>query len=130
MAKTTSSRGKQKEKRQVAHGQAHIHATFNNTIVTVTDPQGAALCWASAGSVNFKGSRKGTPFAAQLAAEQCAKKALVHGMKSIDVYITGPGAGRETAVRSLHANGLNVKSIRDVTPVAHNGCRPPKKRRV
>jgi len=130
MARKTSTKSKAKEKRQVAHGQAHIHATFNNTIVTITDPQGAVLCWSSAGNVNFKGSRKGTPFAAQLAAESCAKKAAGHGMQSIDVFITGPGAGRETAVRSLHANGLSVKSIRDVTSVPHNGCRPPKKRRV
>lgn len=130
MARKTSSKGKTKDKRQVSHGQAHIHSTFNNTIVTITDPQGAVLCWSSAGNVNFKGSRKGTPFAAQLAAESCAKKAAKHGMRSIDVFITGPGAGRETAVRSLHANGLNVKSIRDVTTVPHNGCRPPKKRRV
>ncbi len=130
MARKISPKGKQKDKRQVAHGQAHIHSTFNNTIVTITDPQGAVLCWSSAGNVNFKGSRKGTPFAAQLAAESCAKKAAQHGMRSIDVFITGPGAGRETAVRSLHAHGLSVKSIRDVTTVPHNGCRPPKKRRV
>ncbi|HXH61334.1 MAG TPA: 30S ribosomal protein S11 [Fimbriimonadaceae bacterium] len=130
MARKSTTRGKQKEKRQVAHGQAHIHATFNNTIISICDAQGNVLCWSSAGHVNFKGSRKGTPFAAQLAAEDCAKKASAHGVSSIDVYITGPGAGRETAVRSLSANGLNVKSIRDVTPVPHNGCRPPKKRRV
>ena len=130
MAKKTAKKGKSKEKRQVAHGLAHIHATFNNTIVSITDPEGDVLCWSSSGRVNFKGSRKGTPFAAQLAAEDCARKASKHGMRSIDVYITGPGSGRETAIRSLHANGLSVKSIRDVTPVPHNGCRPPKKRRV
>lgn len=121
---------KQKEKRKVAHGHAYVHSTFNNTIVTVTDPQGNALCWASAGNVGFKGSRKGTPFAAQLAAESAAKKASEHSMESVDVFVSGPGAGRETAVRSLHATGLEVRSIRDVTPVPHNGCRPPKKRRV
>lgn len=123
-------KGKVKEKRQVAHGHAYIHSSFNNTIVTITDPQGNALCWASAGHVGFKGSRKGTPFAAQLSAEKAAGKAKAHGMGSVDVYVSGPGGGRETAIRSLNANGLDVKSIRDVTPVPHNGCRPPKKRRV
>jgi small subunit ribosomal protein S11 len=130
MARKAAPKGKVKEKRQVAHGQAHVHATFNNTIVSICDAQGNVLCWSSAGHVNFKGSRKGTPFAAQLAAEDCAKKAAGYGVKSVDVYITGPGAGRETAVRSLSANGLSVKTIRDTTPVPHNGCRPPKKRRV
>ncbi|MDI9634727.1 30S ribosomal protein S11 [Kamptonema cortianum] len=130
MARKKTTRGKAKDKRQVAHGQAYIHSTFNNTIVTITDAQGNTLCWASAGHVGFKGSRKGTPFAAQLAAESAAKKAGEHGMKSIDVFVSGPGAGRETSIRSLHANGLEVKSLRDVTPVPHNGCRPPKKRRV
>lgn len=130
MARKTTTRGKQKEKRQVAHGRAYVHATFNNTIVTITDPSGNVLCWASAGHVGFKGSRKGTPFAAQLSAESCCKKAKDHGMESVDVYVSGPGGGRETAIRSLNANGLEVKSIRDVTPLPHNGCRPPKKRRV
>ncbi len=130
MARKTTTRGKVKEKRQVAHGVAYIHSSFNNTIVTITDPQGNALCWASAGHVGFKGSRKGTPFAAQLAAESCAKKAANHGMGSVDVLVSGPGGGRETAIRSLNATGLDVKSIRDITPVPHNGCRPPKKRRV
>jgi small subunit ribosomal protein S11 len=130
MARKATPKGKVKDKRQVAHGQAHVHATFNNTIVSICDAQGNVLCWSSAGHVNFKGSRKGTPFAAQLAAEDCAKKASAYGLKSVDVYITGPGAGRETAVRSLSANGLSVKTIRDTTPVPHNGCRPPKKRRV
>jgi small subunit ribosomal protein S11 len=130
MARKQTTKGKAKDKRQVAHGQAHVHATFNNTIVSICDQQGNVLCWSSAGHVNFKGSRKGTPFAAQLAAEDCAKKASGFGLKSVDVYITGPGAGRETAVRSLSANGLSVKTICDVTPVPHNGCRPPKKRRV
>lgn len=123
-------KGKVKDKRQVAHGHAYIHSSFNNTIVTITDPQGNALCWASAGHVGFKGSRKGTPFAAQLSAEKAASKAKAHGMGSVDVYVSGPGGGRETAIRSLNANGIDVKSIRDVTPVPHNGCRPPKKRRV
>lgn len=123
-------KGKAKDKKQVAHGRAYIHSSFNNTIVTITDAKGDTLCWSSAGNVGFKGSRKGTPFAAQLSAENCAKKAAEHGMQSVDVYVTGPGAGRETAIRSLYANGLEVKSIRDVTPVPHNGCRPPKKRRV
>ncbi|HAY14475.1 MAG TPA: 30S ribosomal protein S11, partial [Armatimonadetes bacterium] len=126
MARKTTTRGKQKERRQVAHGRAYVHATFNNTIVSITDPQGNVLCWASAGHVGFKGSRKGTPFAAQLSAESCCKKAKEHGMASVDVYISGPGSGRETAIRSLNANGLEVKTIRDITPLPHNGCRPPK----
>ncbi|HRJ25926.1 MAG TPA: 30S ribosomal protein S11 [Fimbriimonadaceae bacterium] len=130
MARKQTTRGKQKEKRQVLQGMAHIQSTFNNTIVTITDPQGAVLCWSSAGAVNFKGSRKGTPFAAQLAAENVARKALEHGMKKIEVFVQGPGSGRETAIRSLQATGLDVLSVRDVTPIPHNGCRPPKKRRV
>lgn len=130
MARKQTSRGKAKEKRQVAAGMAHIHSSFNNTIVTITDPQGAVLCWSSSGAVNFKGSRKGTPFAAQLAAESAARKAQEHGMRKVDVFVSGPGSGRETAIRSLQATGLDVQSIRDVTPVPHNGCRPPKKRRV
>jgi small subunit ribosomal protein S11 len=129
MARKTTTRGKQKEKRQVAHGLAYIHATFNNTIVTITDPQGNALAGASGGHVGFKGSRKGTPFAAQLSAEKAAEKAKAHGMESIDVFISGPGSGRETAVRSLNAAGLAVQSIRDVTKVPHNGCRPRKRPR-
>ncbi|MBL8068615.1 MAG: 30S ribosomal protein S11 [Armatimonadetes bacterium] len=131
MARKNTTRGaKAKEKRQVAHGHAYVHATFNNTIVTITDPQGNTLCWASAGHVGFKGSRKGTPFAAQLAAESAAKKTSAHGMQSVDIFVSGPGGGRETAIRSLSQNGLEVKSLRDVTSVPHNGCRPPKKRRV
>ena len=130
MARKATTRGKQKEKRQVPHRHAHIHSSFNNTIVTITDPQGNTLCWASSGHVGFKGSRKGTPFAAQLAAESCARKAQAHGMQTVEVYISGPGGGRETSIRSLHATGLDVKLIRDVTTVPHNGCRPPKKRRV
>ncbi|WP_025270556.1 30S ribosomal protein S11 [Hippea sp. KM1] len=121
---------KKKVKRNVVSGIAHIQATFNNTIVTITDPDGNVLCWSSAGDSGFKGTRKGTPFAAQLAAENAAKKAMAMGMKEIDVRVKGPGPGRETAIRSLQSAGLRVKSIRDVTPIPHNGCRPPKRRRV
>ncbi len=111
-------------------GVAHVHATFNNTIVTITDQQGLVVAWSSAGSVGFKGSRKGTPFAAQMAAEACARKAADVGMRSVVVHVKGPGGGRESAVRALQAAGLNVQSIKDVTPIPHNGCRPPKRRRV
>ena len=107
-----------------------MHSTFNNTVVTITDPSGGVVAWASAGSVGFKGSRKGTPFAAQLAAEQAAKKAMDHGMRSVQVYVKGPGAGRESVLRSLQAAGFGITVIRDVTPIPHNGCRPPKRRRV
>jgi small subunit ribosomal protein S11 len=117
-------------KRVVPEGVAHIHATFNNTIVTITDHQGLVVAWSSAGSVGFKGSRKGTPFAAQMAAEAAARKAADVGMRSVVAYVKGPGGGRESAVRSLQAAGLNVQSIKDVTPIPHNGCRPPKRRRV
>jgi small subunit ribosomal protein S11 len=130
MARKQVTKGKQKEKRQVPAGHAHIQSTFNNTIVTITDPQGNALCWSSAGNANFKGSRKGTPFAAQLASEGAAKKAMEYGVRKVEVFVSGPGSGRETAIRALQAAGLDVVSIRDVTPVPHNGCRPPKKRRV
>lgn len=130
MARKQVSKGKQKEKKNVPAGIAHIHASFNNTIVTITDPQGAVLSWASAGSVNFKGSRKGTPFAAQVAAENASRKAQEHGLRKVEVRVCGPGSGRETAVRSLQASGLEVGSICDVTPLPHNGCRPPKRRRV
>jgi small subunit ribosomal protein S11 len=123
-------RGRRKERRQVAHGQAHIKSSFNNTIITITDQQGNVLCWASSGNVGFKGSRKSTPFAAQLAAEQAARRAGEYGMRKVDVYVKGPGSGRETAIRSLAANGLEVAVIKDVTPIPHNGCRPPKRRRV
>jgi len=117
-------------RRTVSEGVAHVHATFNNTIVTITDPQGMVVAWSSAGSVGFKGSRKGTPFAAQMAAEACARKAAEVGMRSCIVFVKGPGGGRESAVRALQAAGLNVISIKDVTPIPHNGCRPPKRRRV
>ena len=121
---------RRKEKKNVAHGQAHIKSTFNNTIITITDPTGAVIAWSSAGQVGFKGSRKSTPFAAQMAAEAAARRAMDHGMRKVDVFVRGPGSGRETAIRSLQATGLEVGSISDVTPIAFNGCRPPKRRRV
>jgi small subunit ribosomal protein S11 len=121
---------RKKDKKTIALGQAHIKSTFNNTIVSITDPSGAVISWASAGEVGFKGSRKSTPFAAQMAAEAAAKRAQEHGLKKVDVFVKGPGSGRETAIRSLQAAGLEVGSIQDVTPSAHNGCRPPKRRRV
>jgi len=121
---------RRKEKKNVSAGNAYIKSTFNNTIVSITDPSGAVISWASSGQVGFKGSRKSTPFAAQLAAEAAARKAQEHGMKKVDVFVKGPGSGRETAIRSLQATGLEVGSIQDVTPQAHNGCRPPKRRRV
>jgi small subunit ribosomal protein S11 len=130
MAPVKSSGAKKKERRNVQNGVVHIQSTFNNTIVTITDVSGNVIAWASAGSVGFKGSRKSTPFAAQLAAEQAAKKAMEQGVKSIEVYVKGPGAGREAALRSLQAAGFRVDLIRDVTPIPHNGCRPPKRRRV
>jgi len=117
-------------KKNVPRGQAHIHATFNNTIVTMTDMHGAVVNWASGGTVGFKGSRKSTPFAARQAAQRAARKAMDSGMIEVDVYVKGPGPGREAAIRSLQAAGLKVRSITDVTPIPHNGCRPPKKRRV
>src|SRR5688572_11831717 len=123
-------RTRKKERRQGAHGQAHIKSSFNNTIITVTDPQGNVLSWASSGNVGCKGSRKSTPFAAQLAAEQAAKRAADYGVRRVDVYVKGPGSGRETAIRSLQANGLEVAAIRDAPPIPLNGCRPPKRRRV
>ena len=118
------------DKKNVLVGQAHIKSTFNNTIVSITDTTGAVISWASSGGVGFKGSRKSTPFAAQMAAESAARKAQDHGMKKVDVFVKGPGSGRETAIRSLQAAGLEVGSITDVTPQTHNGCRPPKRRRV
>jgi len=117
-------------RRNVPEGVAHIHATFNNTIVAITDPQGGVVAWSSAGSVGFKGSRKGTPFAAQMAAEAAGRKVAEYGMRTVTVYVKGPGGGRESAVRALQATGLSVTSIKDVTPIPHNGCRPPKRRRV
>ncbi len=129
MAKKTRTR-KRKERKHISSGVVHIQSTFNNTIVTVTDPMGNVVAWSSAGVQGFKGSRKSTPFAAQLAAEDAAKKAMEHGMKSVEVYVKGPGPGRESALRSLQAAGFTVLMIKDVTPVPHNGCRPPKRRRV
>jgi small subunit ribosomal protein S11 len=129
-AKTAARKPRRKEKKNIAMGQAHIKSTFNNTIVTITDLQGNTLSWASAGNVGFKGSRKSTPFAAQLAAEKAARAAQEHGLQKVDVFVKGPGSGRETAIRSLAAAGLEVSGIQDVTPVPHNGCRPRKRRRV
>ena len=122
--------GRKKVKKNVQSGIAHIHSTFNNTMITITDVVGNALCWTTAGAQGFRGSRKSTPFAAQMAAEECAKKAMEHGVRQLSVQVKGPGAGRESAVRALQAAGIRVTLIRDVTPVPHNGCRPPKRRRV
>lgn len=123
-------RTKRKEKKNIPSGIVHIQSTFNNTIITITDPAGNVVAWSSAGVQGFKGSRKSTPFAAQIAAEDAAKKAMEHGMKNVEVYVKGPGSGRESALRSLQAAGFNVVMIKDVTPIPHNGCRPPKRRRV
>ena len=123
-------RGKRRERKNVPRGRAYIQATFNNTIVTLTDPNGNVLSWDSAGAANFKGSRKSTPYAAQVTAENAVRKAMEHGLRQVDVFVKGPGAGREAAIRSLAAAGLQVLSIADVTPIPHNGCRPPKRRRV
>jgi len=127
--KTKRSR-KKRERKNIERGEAHIRSTFNNTIVTITDTAGNAVSWSSAGSLNFRGSRKSTPYAAQMAAETAAKTAMDHGLKSVEVYVKGPGAGREAAIRALQAAGLEVSLIKDVTPIPHNGCRPPKRRRV
>ncbi len=124
------ARVRRREKKNITSGVAHVSATFNNTMITITDAQGNAVSWASAGGMGFKGSRKSTPFAAQMAAEEAGKKALEHGMKTLDVEVRGPGSGRESALRALQACGFQVTSIRDVTPIPHNGCRPPKRRRV
>ena len=128
--KTAAKKVRRKEKKNVAHGHAHNKSTFNNTISSITDPTGAVISWASAGNVGFKGSRKSTPFAAQMAAEQCARRAMEHGVRKVDVLVKGPGSGRETAIRSIMNAGIEVSGIKDVTPVPHNGCRPPKRRRV
>ncbi|MBI5657637.1 MAG: 30S ribosomal protein S11 [Geobacter sp.] len=121
---------KKKEKKNIPNGVAHIQATFNNTMITITDQVGNVIAWSTAGCKGFKGSRKSTPFAAQIAAEDCAKKVQEHGMRSLEVYVKGPGSGRESALRALQAAGLHVSFIKDVTPIPHNGCRPPKRRRV
>ncbi|MHB9003173.1 MAG: 30S ribosomal protein S11 [Actinobacteria bacterium HGW-Actinobacteria-10] len=128
--KTAKTRVRRSERKNIAVGQAHIKSTFNNTIITITDPTGNVIAWRSAGTVGFKGSRKSTPFAAQMAAEACAKAAMEHGMRKVSVFVKGPGSGRETAIRSLQAAGLEIASIQDCTPVPHNGCRPRKRRRV
>ncbi len=130
MAARPRRRTRKRVRKNIERGQAHIKSTFNNTVVTLTDLQGNALSWASAGKLGFKGSRKSTPFAAQMAAEAAAKDAMEHGLKMVEVYVKGPGAGREAAIRSLQAAGLEVSLIKDVTPIPHNGCRPPKRRRV
>ena len=130
VTKKTTASNKRRVKKNVERGQAHIQSSFNNTIVTLTDTEGNALSWASAGGLGFRGSRKSTHYAAQVAAETATKAALVHGLKTVDVFVKGPGSGREAAIRALAAAGLEVTSIKDVTPVPHNGCRPPKRRRV
>ena len=132
-AKTTARKGatrRRKERKNIERGAAHIQSTFNNTIVTLTDVQGNAISWASAGGLGFRGNKKSTPFAAQMAAEKAAKAAMEHGLRSVDVYVKGPGSGREAAIRALQAAGLEITLIKDVTPIPHNGCRPPKRRRV
>ncbi|MBA2608437.1 MAG: 30S ribosomal protein S11 [Actinobacteria bacterium] len=123
-------RPRKKERKNITHGVVHIKSSFNNTIVSISDAQGNVVAWASAGNVGFKGSRKSTPFAAQLAAEQCARRAMEHGLRTVEVMVKGPGSGRETAIRSLMNTGLEVNGIKDVTPIPHNGCRPKKRRRV
>ena len=130
MATPTSSRVRRRERKNIISGVAHVNATFNNTIVTITDAQGNTVAWSSAGSQGFKGSRKSTPYAAQLAAESAGKKAQEHGMKTLEVMVRGPGSGRESALRALSSVGFSITSIKDVTPIPHNGCRPPKRRRV
>jgi small subunit ribosomal protein S11 len=129
-AKAKKVRRKKKERKHIERGQAHIQSTFNNTIITLTDTDGNAIAWSSAGTMGFRGSRKSTPFAAQQAAEACAKEGMEHGLKSVQVFVKGPGSGREAAIRSLQAAGLEISMINDVTPIPHNGCRPPKRRRV
>jgi small subunit ribosomal protein S11 len=130
MAKEAAGRAKRKERKNVSSGVVHVNSSFNNTMITITDVQGNTIAWASSGKLGFKGSRKATPYAAQVAGEQVAKAAMEHGMRTVEVEVTGPGSGRESALRALQAAGLQVTSIRDVTPIAHNGCRPPKRRRV
>ena len=125
-----TTRKKRKERKNIERGQAHIQASFNNTLVTLTDQSGNAISWSSAGSLGFKGSRKSTPFAAQMASETAAKAAIEHGLKNVEVYVKGPGSGREAAIRALQTAGLEITMIKDITPIPHNGCRPPKRRRV
>ena len=130
MAKTVTSRPRRRERKNIASGVAHVNATFNNTMITITDAQGNAIAWSSAGSQGFRGSRKSTPYAAQMAGEDAGRKAMEHGMKTLEVEIRGPGSGRESALRALQAVGFTITAIRDVTPIPHNGCRPRKRRRV
>ncbi len=130
MARTPSSRPRRRERKNIISGVAHVNAHFNNTMITITDAQGNTIAWASAGSQGFKGSRKSTPYAAQMAGEEAGRKAMEHGMKTLEVEVKGPGSGRESALRALQAVGFTITSIRDVTPIPHNGCRPPKRRRV
>ena len=130
MTQRRRTRPRRRERKSIPSGRAYIQSSFNNTLVTLTDPQGNVIAWGSSGTAGFKGSRKGTPYAAQLAAHDAARKAMEHGLRQIEVYVRGPGSGREAAIRSLQSSGLYITGIRDVTPVPHNGCRPPKKRRV
>jgi small subunit ribosomal protein S11 len=130
MAQKKRTRVRRRERKSIPTGRAYIQATFNNTLVTLTDPQGNVIAWGSSGSAGFKGSRKGTPYAAQLAARDAVRRAMEHGLRQVEVYVKGPGSGREAAIRSLQSSGLHITSIRDVTPIPHNGCRPPKRRRV
>ena len=130
MAKQVQTRVRKKERKNITNGVVHVNSSFNNTMVTITDVQGNTISWSSSGLMGFKGSRKSTPYAAQLAAEDAGKKALEHGLKNVDVEVSGPGSGRESALRALQSIGFNITSIRDVTPIPHNGCRPPKRRRV
>jgi len=130
MPQKKRTRGRRRERKSVPAGRAYIQSTFNNTVVTLTDPEGNVIAWGSSGTAGFKGSRKGTPYAAQLAAQDAARKGMGNGLRQVDVYVKGPGSGREAAIRALQSSGLNITSIKDVTPIPHNGCRPPKKRRV
>ncbi len=130
MAKAATTRVRRRERKNITSGIAHVNATFNNTLITISDAQGNAISWSSAGGMGFKGSRKSTPYAAQVAAENAAEKAMEHGIKTLEVNVKGPGSGRESALRALQAAGFNITEIRDVTPIPHNGCRPPKRRRV
>jgi len=130
MPQKKRTKGRKRERKSIPSGRAYIQSTFNNTIITLTDPQGNVIAWGSSGTAGFKGSRKGTPYAAQLAARDAARKAMEHGLRQIEVFVRGPGSGREAAIRSLQSSGLYITGIRDVTPIPHDGCRPPKKRRV
>ena len=130
MVQKKRPKGRRREKKSIPAGRAYIQSTFNNTVITLTDPQGNTIAWGSSGTSGFKGSRKGTPYAAQLAARDAARKAMEHGLRQIEIYVKGPGSGREAAIRSLQSAGLYITGIRDVTPIPHNGCRPPKRRRV